>query len=160
MTEITAGHREDVELDKEIVILILIVPLDLHVEEEIADSFIRWLPAIWIAATRSQVLGLAVTLVIAREENAGRDRATVIITLTVGLDSCVEKTTANSFILTLNGTMIVAIESQVLVEIKIGFIARHPEDVQRDKETATVTVPVNLVLSVVVITVKNLIHRP
>jgi len=142
------------------VILILIVPLDLHVEVEIADSFIRRLPAIWIVATRSQVLGLAVTVVIARKENAGRDRATVIVTLTVCLDSCVEKTTANSFIPTLKRTMIVAIESQVLVEAKIGVIARHPEDVQRDKETATVTVPVNVVLSVVETTVKNLIHRP
>jgi len=143
------------------VIVTVNVLLGSPVEVETADSFIRTLTAIRIAATRSQVLGLAMTLVIARDpKNAQRDRVTVIITLTVCLDSCVEKTTANSFIPTLNGTMIVAIESQVLVETMIGVIARHPEDVQRDKETATETVTVNLVLSVVQTTVKNLILRP
>jgi len=143
------------------VIIAVSVLLGSPVEVETADSFIRTLTPIRIAATGSQVLGVPLTVVFARHpENAQRDRATVIIILTVCLDSCVEKTTAISFIPTLKGTMIVAIESQVLVDPMIGVIARHPEDVQRDKETATETVTVNLVLSVVQTTVKNLIHRP
>jgi len=53
------------------VILIMIVLLDLPVEVKIADSFIRRLPAIWIAATRSQELGQAMMVIFAGQtENA------------------------------------------------------------------------------------------
>lgn len=160
MTIIFALHPENAQLDKETVTATMIVPLDLLVDMTTAKAFMSTLNRIMIVVMISQVLGLVMTVIIAAHpENALRDKEIVTVIMTVPPDSCVEQTTAGSFIPTLNGIMIVATISQGSVLTMTGVIARHPEDAVRDKETVIVTVTVQLVLYVGRTTAKSSIPR-
>jgi len=91
------------------VIVTMTVPLDLLAEVTTVDRFIPMLSVLVIVATISQVLEPAMTIVIAHHrDNAQQDKEIVTKTVTVPLDSSVEKTTVNSFIPTLKGLVIVA----------------------------------------------------
>merc|ERR550534_1158920 len=102
----------------------MIVLLGSPVDVETADSFIRTLPAIRIAATRSEVLGLALTGIFAHHlENAQQVKGTVIVTMTVLLGSPVEVETVDSFIRTLPAIRIAATRSEVLGLAMTGIFA-------------------------------------
>jgi len=67
MTGIFAHHPGNALRDKETVIATLTVDLDSPVEQTIVEIFIPTLPFSLIAATISQVLGLQMTVVTARQ---------------------------------------------------------------------------------------------
>jgi lysylphosphatidylglycerol synthetase-like protein (DUF2156 family) len=99
MTTIIAAHPENALWDKEIVTVIMTVPLDFYVEKTTAGSFILTLKGIMIVATMSQVSVLTMTGNIARHpEDAVRDKETVIETVTVQLVLSVGKITVRSSI--------------------------------------------------------------
>lgn len=99
MTVIIAAHPGNALWDKEIVTVIMTVPLDSYVEQTTAGSFIPTLNGIMIVATISQVSVLTVTGNIARHpEDAVRDKETVIEIVTVQLVLFVGRTTVRSSI--------------------------------------------------------------
>jgi len=107
------------------------------------------------AVMTRKVLGLTMTGIIAHHPgNAQRDKETVIATLTVYLDSPVEQTIVEIFILTLKVALIAATIRQVLGVQMTVVTASQAEDAQRDKVTVIKMMTVHLDLPVVQTTVE------
>merc|ERR1719204_1318891 len=105
-------ETENAKKVKVTVIVTMIVREGSRADIEIVVNFIQTLPVIWIAATRSKVLGLTLTIRFARHlENVPKAKETVTVTTIVPSDSPVEITIAGAFIQTLRVVVIAAMIS-------------------------------------------------
>jgi len=94
MIRVIARHLENAQWVKVTVIATMTALLDSPVDQTTVASFIQLLKAVRTVATTSQVLGRMMIAVIAQpQENAQRDKVTVIAMLSALLDSPVEQTT-------------------------------------------------------------------
>lgn len=151
-------QAENAKKVKETVIVTMIVREGSRVDIEIVVNFIQTLPVIWIAATRSKVLVLTLTIRFARHlENVQKAKETVTVTTIVPSDSPVEITIAEPFIQTLRVVVIAAMISQVLGHQMTIVIAHQAENAQWVRGIVIVTMTVQPDLPVDMITVNSFI---